>query len=163
LLRPNRKQLVSQFSPDKNGVTVVLLAALFIAGLMIALHHTFFGIAAYLGLWALSYVIIYAGTCRYCTYYGKKCPVPLEGSCVHHLFEKKESGFGWMQLVWATVVYILRILIPAIIMINEKLYTWGVVYLIIFLCFWIVHLRIAGCPNCMNAECPLNPDYMSTN
>jgi hypothetical protein len=54
---------------------------------------------------------------------------------VHRFFAKKDKGFGSTQLAWATVAYA------------------GVLLL-----FWIIHLRLIGCPNCINTACPLNPE-----
>ncbi len=138
---------------------MLFLGALFLTGLSISFFDGWGAASGYLVLWGISYVIIYAGTCRYCVYYGKKCPIPMEGSCVQRFFEKKESGFGWIQLFWATVVYLLRILVPAAIIIHDELLIWGCVYAAVLSLFWIIHLWVAGCPNCINAECPLNPDH----
>jgi hypothetical protein len=159
MLRPIRKQKVFEFSAKNNLFSALLLVALFLIGLPISFYDGLRGFAAYLALWAVSYFIIFAGACRYCVYYGKKCPIPMEGSCVHRFFEKKDSGFGWIQLIWATVVYLLRILVPAVIIIHDELLIWGLLYVTVLSLFWIVHLRFTGCPNCININCPLNPDY----
>jgi len=159
VLRPIRNNKIAEFSANKNLFSILFLAALFLVGLFISFYDGLRGFASYLALWGVSYLIIYAGTCRYCVYYGKKCPIPLEGSCVHRFFEKKDSGFGWIQLVWATVVYLLRILVPAVIIIHDELLIWGLLYVAVLSLFWIVHLRFTGCPNCINRDCPLNPDY----
>ena len=100
-----------------------------------------------------------AGTCRYCIYYGKKCPIPLEGSCVHKFFEKKKKSFGYMQLVWATVTYGFRVFLPVIFIFRYEMTGWGISYFSLLTVFWIIHLRFTGCPNCINVQCPLNPDY----
>jgi hypothetical protein len=34
----------------------------------------------------------------------------------------------------------------------------GGFYFFILTIFWIVHLRFTGCPNCINYQCPLNPE-----
>ncbi len=159
MLRPARKGKLAEFKSENNLVSILCLGVLFLIGLIISFYDGLRGIVAYLGLWAISYVIIYAGTCRYCAYYGRKCPIPLEGSCVQRFFEKKESGFGWIQLFWAAVVYLLRILVPAVMIIQNHLLIWGVVYGGVLALFWILHLRLTGCPNCINVQCPLNPDY----
>jgi len=163
LLRPNRKEKIAEFSIPKNYPSIVLIAALFVCGLLILINHGLLAIVAYLGLWIISYGIIYAGTCRYCAYYGKRCPVPLEGSCVHHLFKKSKKSFGYMQLGWASVVYVLRTALPLLIIFKYELYGWGITYFSILALFWIVHLRFTGCPNCINIQCPLNPDYAEGN
>ena len=53
-------------------------------------------VGGYLALWGLSYPVIYAGACRYCAYYGKACPIPLEGSCVHYFFKKSFGPFFFL-------------------------------------------------------------------
>jgi len=159
LIRPKRKQHISQFSFSDNYASVILLGLFFICGLLIVWPHSLLAAAAYLGLWAFSYIVIYAGTCRYCVYYGNKCSIPLEGSCVHKFFEKKEESFGVRQLLWATVAYGFRVVLPVIFIFKYHLTGWGIVYFSILTVFWIVHLRFTGCPNCINTQCPLNPDY----
>lgn len=159
MLRPNRKQNLAEFSADKNIFSIILLAALFLVGLTISFKYGLLCLIIYLLLWAVSYAIIYAGTCRYCVYYGKKCPIPLEGSCVHKFFKKKDTGFGWARILWATFVYLLRILVPLVIIIRDSLLVWGLSYTGTLVTFAMVHLWITGCPNCINIECPLNPDY----
>ena len=163
MLRPKRKEKIAEFSISKNLPGIVLLSALFVCGLLILINHGFLTIAAYLGLWLISYGIIYAGTCRYCDYYGKSCPIPLEGSCVHKFFKKKETSFGYIQLAWATVAYIFRTVLPVVVIFKYELYGWGIAYFSILALFWIIHLRFTGCPNCINVQCPLNPDYAGGN
>lgn len=159
MLRPKRKEKIGEFSASTNYPGIILLTALFVCGLLILIDQGILFMAAYIILWILSYAIIYAGTCRYCVYYGKRCPIPLEGSCVHFFFEKSKKPFGYMQLVWATLVYILRILLPVTIIFKYNLLGWGILYFSLFALFWIIHLRVTGCPNCINIQCPLNPDY----
>ena len=159
MLRPRRKARLNRFSFKDNYLTGILLAGLFACGLFISFAYGWPGLVVYIALWALSYGIIYAGTCRHCAYYGEKCPIPLEGSCVHHFFEKKTEGFGFMPLFWATLVYGLRVALPVYIIFEQAMINMGMVYAAIFLAFWVVHLRFSGCPNCINTECPLNPDY----
>ncbi|MDZ7831440.1 MAG: hypothetical protein U5L07_06790 [Desulfobacterales bacterium] len=159
MLKARRKARLKRFSFKDNYLSVLLLAGLFACGFIISLAYGWPGIVVYLALWALSYGIIYAGTCRHCAYYGEKCPIPLEGSCVPRFFEKKDSGFGFMPLVWATLVYGLRVILPVYIIFEQSMVFAGVIYLLLFLAFWMVHLRFSGCPNCINTDCPLNPDY----
>lgn len=140
-------------------MSVILLGMVFMCGLFIVWPHSLLAVAAYLGLWAFSYIIIYAGTCRYCIYYGKKCPIPLEGSCVHQFFVKKENSFGYLQLFWATVTYGFRVILPVIFIFRYTMTGWGIIYFSLLTVFWIIHLRITGCPNCINAQCPLNPEH----
>lgn len=158
LLRPKRKNRFSEFSIRHNAPTVLLLGALFACGLAISIQSGLPAIAAYLLLWGLSYLVIFAGTCRYCAYYGKRCPIPLEGSCVDRVFPKKAGKFGYWQLFWATAAYGLRILVPVWVILEYRLVGWGTAFGTILAGFWIVHLRVTGCPNCINTDCPLNPE-----
>lgn len=159
MLRPGRKSSLNRFSFKDNYLTVLLLTGLFVCGLVISFEYRWPGVVMYVALWALSYGIIYAGTCRHCAYYGEKCPIPLEGGCVHGFFEKKQEGFGYAPLFWAILAYGLRVGMPAIIVIRHALLIEGILYLGLLIVFWIVHLRFSGCPNCINTDCPLNPDY----
>jgi len=161
ILRPKRKERISDFSIGKNYPAVSLLSAFFVCGLLISYKYSLTGIALYIVLWIISYFTIYAGACSYCVYYGKKCPVPLEGSCAHLFFDKKENGFGNSQFFWAAVAYILRIFLPVLIIFRETLYGYGIIYSVLFILFWVVHVFYTGCPNCINSKCPLNPDYKS--
>lgn len=151
------KERLPFFPARKKTATILLLISMFACGLFISADAGWIGITTYIELWIASYAIIYAGTCRYCTYFGKQCPIPLEGSMVHRFFKKKQSGFGYLQLLWATVVYLLRVLMPVIVIFIHRLYAWGLVFFAIFVLFWINHLWVAGCPHCINDECPLNP------
>lgn len=157
MIRPKRKAHVHAFTFAQNRLTALLLAALFLMGLSISWRYlNLLGVAAYFLLWAASYGVIFAGTCRYCAYYGRSCPVPLEGGLVHRFFPKKDTGFGFAQLAWATVAYGLRVTVPLLVIIREGLYGWGAAYAGVLALFWIIHLRIIGCPNCINSSCPLN-------
>lgn len=142
-----------------NYLTAILLGLIFACGLEIVWTISIPTAVAYLGLWGASYLLIYAGTCRYCIYYGKKCPIPLEGSCVHRFFEKKEEAFGYSQLFWATAAYGFRVILPVIFIFRHQMIGWGVIFFTLLTLFWIIHLRFTGCPNCINTQCPLNPDH----
>jgi hypothetical protein len=158
IIRPERKAWIQAFTFRRNRATALLLAALFLMGLTIAWRGmNLWGVAAYFLLWVASYGVIFAGACRYCAYYGKNCPIPLEGGLVHRFFVKKDTGFGFAQLAWATLAYGLRVAVPVLIIIREGLYGWGAAYAGILVLFWIIHLRYIGCPNCINTACPLNP------
>ncbi len=159
MLRPKRNQRIAEFSFSRNYSNAILLGLVFACGLAVIWPHSLLAAAAYPGLWAFSYLVIYAGTCRYCVYYGKKCPIPLEGSCVHHFFEKKEAPFGCRQLFWATVAYGFRVILPVIFIFKYQMAGWGTLYFSILTLFWIIHLRFTGCPNCINVQCPLNPEH----
>ncbi len=158
MIRPERKAYIQAFTSGQHRQTALLLTALFLLGLAISWRGlNLLGAAAYLLLWVGSYGVIFAGTCRYCAYYGRTCPIPLEGGIVHRFFAKREDGFGMTQLAWATLAYGLRVAVPFLVIIRENLWGWGVAYAAILALFWMVHLRIVGCPNCVNAACPLNP------
>ena len=158
MIRPKRKAHLRAFSPVQNRETGLLLGMLFLLGLAISWQGLGgYGMAAYFLLWVASYGVIFAGTCRYCAYYGRTCPIPLEGGMVQWFFAKKNNGFGMAQLAWATLAYGLRVAVPFLVIIRENLWGWGVAYAAILALFWMVHLRITGCPNCVNAACPLNP------
>ncbi|WDP85798.1 MAG: hypothetical protein HUN05_12205 [Desulfobacter sp.] len=115
--------------------------------------------AVYLLFWFLSYGVIYAGTCKNCIYYGKSCPIPLEGSCVQHFFRPGRAGFGIQSLLWAVIAYVIRFCLPIFIIIRDQMIITGMGYLGILTLFWIIHLGFTGCPNCINDQCPLNFDY----
>jgi len=158
MLRPGRKDRLTNFHIKNNFLTILFLTALFLSGFMISIKLKLPGVVAYVLLWGLSYLILFAGTCKNCVYYGKTCPVPLEGSCVHYFFKKGEEKFGYAALFWATIAYALRICIPVYIIFTSQLIIPGVIYFGILSVFWIIHLRFTGCPNCINYQCPLNPE-----
>jgi len=162
MLRAKRKNRYPAFDGGRNRLSGLLLAGLFGLGGWISSFMGLWGVAAYLLLWGASFMVIYAGTCRYCAYYGKACPVPLEGAWVHRFFSRSSGTFGFLQLFWAMVAYFLRAIVPVIAIIIHGAYLPGLSYVLLFAAFWVVHLRITGCPNCINAACPLNPDYSSS-
>ena len=159
MLRPARKNRYTDFGGGRNLPQALLLAGVFGAGLWLSLFFGFLGVVAYILLWGASYPLIYAGTCRYCAYYGKKCPVPLEGSCVQTFFSRSHGAFGGFQLFWAAAAYFLRIIMPVLAVMVYSAYISGLLYLMLLASFWVVHLRLSGCPNCINTACPLNPDF----
>ncbi len=153
---PEGEKYFSGSNRVNNLPQALLLAGVFVIGLYLAFFTGFLGIIAYFLLWIASYPVIYAGTCRYCAYYGNKCPVPLEGACVHHFFSRSHKTFGYMQLFWALVAYALRISVPVIAVFLHAAYLPGLAFALVLAAFWIVHLRVTGCPNCVNTSCPLN-------
>lgn len=160
MLKAKRNQRVAEFSLPINYPSAILLGLVFAGGLGITWTQNIWAAGAYLVLWALSYLVIYAGTCRNCLYYGKKCPIPLEGSCVHKFFKKTDRPFGYLQLLWATAAYGFRVILPVIVIFRDRMVAWGILYFSTLSLFWIVHLRFTGCPNCINIQCPLNPDHL---
>lgn len=159
MFRVRRKNRYAIFPPEATTLTDFLLGFFFFLGFLISLGFKVRGVAAYLGSWALSYIVIYTGTCRRCVYYGRRCPIPLEGSCVHYFLKKGTQPFGYSSLFWATLAYLLRILIPSFAIAYFRRLTLGMAYFGCFVLFWTVHLWVSGCPNCININCPLNPDY----
>jgi hypothetical protein len=159
MLKFRRKNHYTEFSTQANRKTVILLSVFFLLGLLISTRRAMRGILSYLSLWILSYPIIYAGTCRNCPYYGKRCPIPFEGSCVQHFFARGNGSFGYAELFWASVTYLIRMLIPLRIILSERLIALGSVYFGIAGAFWGNHFLIEGCPNCINTACPINPDH----
>ena len=162
MLTPERRNHFSAFPFHANWPTRLLLTLLFLAGFWISWRMRLVGMAVYLLLWLASYGVIYTGTCRYCVYYGKPCPIPLEGSCVHHLFNRGGGRFGFTSLIWAVFAYALRAFLPVFIVVREGLVAVGLGYAGVLALFWIVHLFVSGCPNCINTRCPLNCDYTKT-
>ncbi|BBO76339.1 hypothetical protein DSCW_37560 [Desulfosarcina widdelii] len=114
------------------------------------------GAALYLLLWLGSYGVIYAGACRDWVYYDKSCPIPLEGGCVHRFFRSGSGRFGVASLLWATFAYVMRVFLPLFIVVRERLVAIGLAHIGVLALFWIVHLYLAACPNCVNFRCPLN-------
>jgi hypothetical protein len=159
VVRATRKNSYTSFSSRTNTPVFLLLVLFFFLGFFISLRFSVPGVVVYLGLWLVSYIVIYAGTCRNCVYYGRRCPIPLEGSCVHHFLKKGEKPFGRSALFGAMVAYLLRILVPSFIIFYSQWLWLGIAYFGIFVLFWVIHLRVTGCPNCVNIDCPLNPDY----
>lgn len=152
-----RKAHLSAFGLKDNPVSVVSLIGLFLFGLYLSiLLHSLLSIA-YAGLWVASYLVLYYGTCRYCAYYGKSCPVPLEGSLVDRVVSKSDKPFGWMAIFYASLAYVLRIGIPVAALVEHQLVTEGVIFASLFVLFWTSHLCFTGCPNCINYGCPMNP------
>jgi hypothetical protein len=159
MLRPKKKISLSTFSRKDNFLTTSLLELLFLLGLVVSILESIYATLIYVGLWVFSYFVVYAGACRGCVYYGKSCPVPLEGTCVHHVFKFKKDSFGYHSLVWASFAYLLRVSVPLFLIITRRLYVFGFFYVCVIAVFWFIHLRISGCPHCINKACPLNPEY----
>ncbi|MEN6473143.1 MAG: hypothetical protein ABFD81_03945 [Syntrophaceae bacterium] len=159
MLRPPRKHRYSEFPRQASRKAVFLLTAFFLLGMAISARRKIVGLAVYLLAWVLSYPVIYAGTCRKCPYYGKRCPIPLEGSCVGNFLARGAGSFGYAELFWAGVAYLLRMAVPAGIILLDRLRMLGSAYLGIVAAYWTNHLLVEGCPNCINSTCPLNPDH----
>jgi len=159
MIKTKRRGRYTEFPIKANLAVALVLGFIFFHGLILSLRIKPFGAPAYLFLWIASYFVIYMGTCRSCIYYGKRCPVPLEGSCVNRFFKKSEKPFGYFSLLAASFAYLLRIAVPIVAIAVDRIFIQGGVYVGLLILFWTVHLRFTGCPNCINGSCPLNPDY----
>jgi hypothetical protein len=159
MLKPRRKHRLDEFKGREKTIAAILLGAFFTAGMALSVREGAGYSAAYIILWLASYFVLFAGACRKCVYYGKRCPVPLEGACVHRFFGKPAKGFGFSALTFASAAYLLRVAVPVYIIIRGAYYREGLVFLAVFLLFWLAHLYWTACPHCVNAACPLNPDY----
>jgi hypothetical protein len=159
MIKAKRRNRYKTFPLKTNLATSLILGCIFLHGLILSFKIEPFGLFAYLVLWVVSYFIIYAGTCRNCVYYGKRCPVPLEGSCVNRFFKKGEQPFGYFSLIAATLAYLFRVAVPIAAIALDRMLVQGSVYIGLLILFWVIHLRVTGCPNCVNESCPLNPDY----
>jgi len=158
MLKPRRKERIEVFEPSRKRLTTTMLLLFFIAGLVISILKGFRAAMAYIVMWLASYLVIFKGTCTRCAYYGKSCPIPLEGPLVKYFFKKSDKPFGYKALFWATVAYLMRIWVPSLVIIRDRRKAAGIIYYGMFKIFWVIHLRIIGCPNCINSACPLNPD-----
>src|SRR5210317_1536146 len=92
-LRAKRKAKLSEFTIKEYGINGGLMAILFLFGLFLSWKLSTFAGLLYVLLWVASFPLIHATTCRNCVYYGKQCPVPLEGGCSHLMFERG-NNFG---------------------------------------------------------------------
>jgi len=160
-MRAKRKNHLSAYSFQDRAGVVSLVAVFFALGFWISLTAGLEELLIYLITWGVSYLVIYFGTCAGCVYYGTTCPIPAEGECVPFFAKKKESSFGWSSLAWATLSYLLRISVPVFIVFRDRRVLPGILYGGVFALFWVVHLFLSGCPNCVNTACPFNPDFSS--
>ena len=163
LILAKRNEHLSEFCIRNNPVALTALTGLFFTGAYLTMMLAPLLLLAYAGLWVLSYMVLYFGTCRYCAYYGKSCPVPLEGSLVNRVVKRSTKPFGWMAIGYAFFAYMLRIAVPVAAIVKRQLYIEGAIFGVFFLAFWIAHLLVSGCPNCVNYGCPLNPGAENRN
>ena len=153
-----RKARLTEFTIRQYGVNGAIMAALFVFGLYLSASLSTFALLLYVLLWVASFVLIHATTCRHCAYYGKQCPVPLEGSCSHLLFERG-SNFGVMAGLGGLLAYVLRVCIPYVAIFHMGSLWIFVLYTGLIAIFFYVLLYHTGCPNCISTKCPMNPDY----
>jgi hypothetical protein len=131
---------------------------LFLFGLYLSWKLSMFALLLYSLLWVASYFLIHSTTCRNCAYYGKHCPVPFEGSCSHLTFNRGKT-FGLFSLIGASLTYFLRICIPYVAIFQSGSTFYFILYTGVFALFLFVLFFHTGCPNCINIQCPLNPDF----
>ncbi len=153
-----RRTVRPAYTLANNWLSALLLLLIFLVGLFLAADLGPTGLTTYLLLWIHSYILVYAGACRHCAYYGKRCPVPLEGGLVNKFFRQSNRKFSVNCLGWAGLAYVLRIIVPLGVILISQRYLAGSVFLAAFVGFWGVHLLFSGCPHCANTECLLNPD-----
>lgn len=153
-----RKRKLSEFTIKEYGLNGVLMAILFLFGLVLSEKLSTFAIFLYVLLWVASYFVIHATTCRNCVYHGKQCPVPLEGSCSHLTFDRG-NNFGIVAGVGGLVSYFLRVCIPYVAIFQSGSILYFLSYTGIIAVFFYILFYHTGCPNCINTKCPLNPDF----
>ena len=157
-LKPKRKAKLSEFTIIEYGINGGLMAILFLFGLFLSWKLSTFAGLLYVLLWVASFPLIHATTCRNCVYYGKQCPVPLEGGCSHLMFERG-NNFGVFAGLGGLVAYFLRVCIPYVAIIQAGSIMNFVLYTGVLALFFYVLLYHTGCPNCINTKCPMNPDF----
>lgn len=153
-----RKQRLSEFTIREYGLNGAFVAILFLFGLFLSWKLSAFAGMLHLLLWLLSYPVIHATLCRNCVYHGKPCPVPLEGSCSHLAFDKGHD-FGILAGIGGLVAYFMRVCIPYAAIFQMGAVLHFVLYTGIIAGLLYVLLYHTGCPNCLNRQCPFNPDY----
>lgn len=153
-----RKKRLTEFTIKAYGINGGLMAMIFLFGLSLSWELSLFAVGLYLISWLASYPIIHAITCRNCVYHGKQCPVPFEGGC-SHLTSDRGNNFGLLAGLGGMLAYFLRVCIPYVAISHSGsvlffiLYTGNIVIL-----FYVLFYH-TGCPNCINAKCPMNPDF----
>lgn len=153
-----RRKKLSTFTIKEYGVNAAIMAALFLFGLFLSWELSTFAGLLYLLLWVASYIIIHATTCRHCVYYGRPCPIPLEGSCSHLLFDRG-NNFGILAGLGGLLAYFLRICIPYAAIIESGSGFYFILYTSVLVLFLYVLFYHTGCPNCIQTKCPMNPDF----
>lgn len=152
-----RRGSIEKFSWKDNLATRLTLIALFLLGLYISAQWGLWASVAYVLLWVASDLVLFAGTCRRCAYYGRSCPIPLEGSIVCRVIPKSEKPFTGSAILYASIAYVLRVGLPVGVILQDRLVFEGILLGLIFILFWVSNLLLSGCPNCINYPCPLNP------
>lgn len=155
-----RKKRLTEFTVKEYGINGVLMAILFLFGLYLSLGLSTFAAGLYMILWLASYPIIHATTCRHCVYYGKQCPVPLEGNCSHLTFDKG-NNFGILAGLGGLLAYFLRVCIPYVAIFHSGSVLFFILYTGTIGIFFYVLFFHTGCPNCIQTKCPMNPDFIT--
>jgi hypothetical protein len=153
-----RKARLSEFTIREYGINGIFVAALFLFGLFLSWKLSAFAGMLYLLLWLLSYPVIHATLCRNCVYHGKQCPVPFEGGC-SHLISDKGHNFGVLVGIGGILAYFMRVCIPYVAIFQTGSVLYFILYTGVLAGFFYVLLYHTGCPNCINTNCPFNPDY----
>ena len=159
-IKIKRKKRLSEFTIKEYGINGFFMTILFLFGLYLSYTLSIYAMFLYLLFWVGSYFVIHGTTCRNCVYYGKRCPVPFEGSCSHIIFSRGKK-FGLISIIGAGLAYILRICIPYVAIFHNDSVSYFILYSAIFLLFLYVLFFHTGCPNCINIRCPMNPDNNS--
>lgn len=153
-----RKKKLSEFTIKQYGINGGLMAILFLFGLYLSWELSSFAGGLYVISWLASYPIIHTTTCRNCFYHGKQCPIPLEGGC-SQLTANKGNDFGLYAYAGALLAYFLRLCIPYLAIFDSGSVLLAILYTGTIVVLFYVHFYHTGCPNCINAKCPMNPDF----
>ncbi len=161
--RPKRKEKFEQWPPSHRLLMGGMLGLLFLEGAVIVSRFGAIHILILLILWIISFPVIHFSLCRKCYNCGKRCAIPGEGELANLLFEKREGPPGLFNWLGTALSYVIRLGYPAAFLIlypERYSTTMAVIYELTFIMFLLLDARVIGCPNCMNKNCPLNPDYV---
>jgi hypothetical protein len=164
-IRPRRKAEFQEYPLSHLVVMGGMLILLFLEGVFIVSRLGWGHIIVLLVLWLASFPLIQFSLCRKCFYYGKRCPVPGEGNLAHILFDKKAGGTGLFNWMGAVLTYAMRLGYPVIfLLLYPERYSIlvSVIYALTFVIFLLILVNVVGCPNCMNTDCPMNPDNLKS-
>ena len=157
-IKVKRKKRLTEFTLTEHGITAFFMALLFLFGLYLSRTLSIPALLLYLLFWVASYFVIHGMTCRNCVYHGKHCPVPFQGSC-SDIFFSKGKGFGPMSAIGVILTYSLRICIPYAAISRSGSISDFISYTAVFMAFYYVLTFHTGCPNCINLQCPMNPEH----
>jgi hypothetical protein len=157
-VRSKRKDRLSEYTIKQYGVNAVMIAALFLFGLVLSWDLSAFAGLLYLLAWVASYIVIHATTCRNCEYYGKQCPLPFEGGCSHVMFDQGKN-FGIIAGLGGLLAYFMRVCIPYVAILQAGSFLYFTLYTGVIVLFCYVLFYHTGCPHCIQTKCPMNPDF----